>query len=498
MPDPVFNISDWYWIVGIDTATAWSSARAQAVSTNDAGYLAFVAGGGVPRRISPLGITGKVARISQPNAPATIEGQFASGSVELSAADFILVANAGTDFFRALSTHFSRSRCRGSRPAQSRLWRRSTRRLGRPTCVPDGRLSRMKKLSYGFVVAALLLGAGAAPADAQTACKYISQGAVLTATQWNWCFQQKQDGLGFSAVNKAGDVMLGRLVTAPPSGSVSGLNLTPGTAPLSPADGDIWTTTGGLYVRINGSTIGPITAGLPLSSTANYFLAGPTTGSPAAPTFRAMVDADLPGGVSGSGAVVKQTSPSLTTPSLGAATVTSVNKVAITAPASSATLTVANGSTLTASSTTSVGQGQYLATATNDNASSGNIGEYVSSDIPSGSAVGLVSVTPKNLTSISLTAGDWDVACVPVFTPGGNVTYVEATLSTTSATLDTTLGRLGVTSYAAGTAVAGAITSPVLPARFSLSSTTTIYCVAQASFTVSMTVYGNLHARRVR
>ncbi len=39
------------------------------------------------------------------------------------------------------------------------------------------------------------------------------------------------------------------------------------------------------------------------------------------------------------------------TPILGAATVTSVNKVAITAPASSATLTIANGKTLTASNT---------------------------------------------------------------------------------------------------------------------------------------------------
>lgn len=49
----------------------------------------------------------------------------------------------------------------------------------------------------------------------------------------------------------------------------------------------------------------------------------------------------------GSGAVVGATSPSLTTPSLGVATATSINKVAITAPATSATLTIANGKTLT-------------------------------------------------------------------------------------------------------------------------------------------------------
>lgn len=32
-----------------------------------------------------------------------------------------------------------------------------------------------------------------------------------------------------------------------------------GTAPTSPVDGDIWTTTAGLFVRINGSTVGPLT-----------------------------------------------------------------------------------------------------------------------------------------------------------------------------------------------------------------------------------------------
>lgn len=46
---------------------------------------------------------------------------------------------------------------------------------------------------------------------------------------------------------------------------------------------------------------------------------------------------------------VVDTSPTLVTPTIGAATATSINKVAITAPASSATLTIANGKTLTAS-----------------------------------------------------------------------------------------------------------------------------------------------------
>jgi hypothetical protein len=49
----------------------------------------------------------------------------------------------------------------------------------------------------------------------------------------------------------------------------------------------------------------------------------------------------------GTGALVFATSPTLVTPTLGVATATSVNKVTITAPATSAVLTIANGKTLT-------------------------------------------------------------------------------------------------------------------------------------------------------
>jgi len=50
----------------------------------------------------------------------------------------------------------------------------------------------------------------------------------------------------------------------------------------------------------------------------------------------------------GTGSVVLSISPTLVTPVLGVATATTINKVALTAPASSATLTIADGKTLTA------------------------------------------------------------------------------------------------------------------------------------------------------
>lgn len=41
--------------------------------------------------------------------------------------------------------------------------------------------------------------------------------------------------------------------------AAASLNIPHGSAPTSPVNGDIWTTTSGLFVRINGSTVGPLT-----------------------------------------------------------------------------------------------------------------------------------------------------------------------------------------------------------------------------------------------
>ena len=55
--------------------------------------------------------------------------------------------------------------------------------------------------------------------------------------------------------------------------------------------------------------------------------------------------------VTGTGAVVLATSPTLVTPTLGVASATTINKVTLTAPATGSTITVADGKTLTASNT---------------------------------------------------------------------------------------------------------------------------------------------------
>jgi hypothetical protein len=85
--------------------------------------------------------------------------------------------------------------------------------------------------------------------------------------------------------------------------------------------------------------------GLPIATGVSGLGAGVATflATPSSANLAAAVT-----GETGSGALVFATSPTLTTPTLGVATATSINKVAFTAPATAATLTIADGKTLTA------------------------------------------------------------------------------------------------------------------------------------------------------
>lgn len=49
--------------------------------------------------------------------------------------------------------------------------------------------------------------------------------------------------------------VVGTVITAASTTSASGLRLPHGTAPTSPTNGDIWTTSSGVFARINGSTV---------------------------------------------------------------------------------------------------------------------------------------------------------------------------------------------------------------------------------------------------
>jgi hypothetical protein len=106
--------------------------------------------------------------------------------------------------------------------------------------------------------------AAAAPAGAQTSPNW-TYGQVPTVAQWNAVFAGKQDYLGAQPLLTTGGTMVGPLVTAASITSAAGFNVPAGTAPTTPNNGDIWTTTAGLFVRINGATVGPLTGAVSAS-----------------------------------------------------------------------------------------------------------------------------------------------------------------------------------------------------------------------------------------
>lgn len=98
----------------------------------------------------------------------------------------------------------------------------------------------------------------------------------------------------------------------------------------------------GLVTAVSQQTVTPAVGSITGFGTGvATFLATPTSANLAA----ALTDE------TGTGANVFANTPTLVTPVLGAATATSINKVALTAPATSATLTIADGKTATVSNT---------------------------------------------------------------------------------------------------------------------------------------------------
>ena len=233
----------------------------------------------------------------------------------------------------------------------------------------------------------------------------------------------------------------------------------------------------------------------------------------------------------GTVAVVLSTSPTLVTPTIGAATATSIKisntgiidtngKVAL---AFVATTNAVNVFTLTNSIATASpslaatgtdtniimtlngkGTGGIAAkgTSTNDNAGAGYVGEFVSSNIVAGSAVALTTGVAANITSISLTAGDWDVWGTIALNPAGTTTTSQlfGGISTTTATLPTAPGGGAYLALFNYSLLAGQGTNnPVGTTRISISGTTTVYLVVTAAFAVSTNSgYGFIGARRVR
>lgn len=236
------------------------------------------------------------------------------------------------------------------------------------------------------------------------------------------------------------------------------------------------------------------------------------------------VDSPL-SGTTGTGNFVGSVSPSLTTPTItgniqaptGITSGAGLNLLTLSYTASAVNyISMANNSTGASPLISATGSDSNVTlqlsakgtggvtiqgTGTNDSPSAGYVGEFISSVIASTSSVSLTTGVAEDLTSISLTAGDWDVYGNVTFIPTGttNVTFVLAWISTASATVpDSSL--YNILSFGASGLVSSTDIGIIVPyKRISIASTTTVYISAEAGFTVSTeTMCGGIYARRRR
>ena len=158
------------------------------------------------------------------------------------------------------------------------------------------------------------------------------------------------------------------------------------------------------------------------------------------------------------------------------------------------TLTV-NGAGITIALTNGI-----IGTTANTAATAGSVGELITSQVLVGSTVTLDNNTPADITSISLTAGDWDVDGNVVLNPGSGTVLIQVIgwISTTSATLPT-LPNQGAEAIWAGSVTTQAIALSVGRIHVGLNSTTTVYLSIMASWSTTQPGgYGYIRARRVR
>lgn len=160
-------------------------------------------------------------------------------------------------------------------------------------------------------------------------------------------------------------------------------------------------------------------------------------------------------------------------------------------------VTFPTSGTLLTSAQPTINQPNIVGTTTNDNAAAGSVGEFVSSVIAAGAAVACTNNVDRNVTSISLTAGDWDV--------WGNVSMIASGAfgigwawgSTTSATQPDASLYAGLLFNAGSAAGVAGITVP--PFRASLAGTTTVYLSVRARFSAgTVSACGGIYARRRR
>jgi len=154
--------------------------------------------------------------------------------------------------------------------------------------------------------------------------------------------------------------------------------------------------------------------------------------------------------------------------------------------------------TLLTSAQPTINQPNIVGTTTNDSAAAGSVGEFVNSVVPQASGLALSTGVAKDVTTISLTAGDWDVWGNVFFTAGSGLifTNMNGWINTASATIpDNSL----ISNFSISGGDFGGSGFCVPQIRISIAVTTTVYLSGSANFASSTgKICGGIYARRVR
>jgi hypothetical protein len=220
--------------------------------------------------------------------------------------------------------------------------------------------------------------------------------------------------------NIASPTFTGTVTTAASAAGGAGLRIPHGAAPTSPTDGDIWTTTGGVFTRSNGAT--------KTIAFTDSALTGNTTGSAATLTTSRAIGI-TGGGITGAGVNFNGSAAINISASVDAGHITLARMANLAAnsiignntgsPATPIALTVAQVKTLLSISFTDVTGTATTGQIPNLDAAKITTGTFTTTQIP-------------NLDAAKITSGVFDIARIPVL-PGSQVIVSSGAISNLTA-----------------------------------------------------------------
>jgi hypothetical protein len=294
-----------------------------------------------------------------------------------------------------------------------------------------------------------------------------------------------------------------------PAGSTSGQAVISTGPSTAPAWGNVTAAAlaaqaaNTVVANVTASSASPTAFAMPSCSGANNAIkytsgTGFTCGSGIALTtgnlsqFAATTSAQLAGVLSdetGSGAAVFGTSPTIgmatiNTPTISGGTINNAT-VGVTTPLAGKFTTLQATSTITPSSTAGI-----VGTTTNDSAQAGSEGETITA---TASGVAQTSTVLTNVTSIPLTAGQWDVTCSWTGSASSGTAGINFGLTTTTGAQAPVGQRVLL-----GVSTSTGIEMPCPTFTLKLASSATLFLTSAPTFSGTMTVGGTIWAVRRR